>query len=321
MDDSGAMKAEPRMQQRFSIATAVTAIVIVAAVLLAHRLFVTLADREELGPRTVELRFGPLALDVGKFAPLRLAGAWTITSDDPRVGGISALAIDGGELIALTDSGVVIRFAMPSGSVVRAEVGELPGGPGDPGFKADRDSEGLTRDPAGRGWWVAFETRNQLWLYDRNFTQSLRRLAIPARELDFNSGVEGLTSSGGRLLLFPEAGGFALQLGRSGWSEIPFDYPARWVADATALPDQSLLVIERGLSVRGFVNALVRLKRCGARYCVSWRMPLAVAPLDNVEAIAVERLESGASRLWLMTDDNSHRPLRTLLIAADLPRP
>jgi hypothetical protein len=313
------MKAEPRMQQRFSIATASVAIVIAAAVLAAHHYLQGLPDREEMGARSTELRFEAVALDARKFAPLRLVGAWTVTGDDPRVGGISALAIDGGELIALTDSGVVIRFAKPTGSAVQAQVRDLPGGPGDPGFKTNRDSEGVTRDPAGRGWWVAFETRNQLWLYDRSFTQSLQRLSIPPRDLHFNSGVEGLTSSGDRLLLFPETGGFALQLSRSGWSEIPFDYPARWVADATALPDQSLIVIERGLSVRGFVNALVRLKRCGAGYCVSWRIPLAVAPLDNVEAIAFELLESGATRLWLMTDDDSHKRLRTLLIAADLP--
>jgi hypothetical protein len=301
------------------MATAVLAIAMVAAVTLAQRCLQTLPDREELGPGTAELRFEPIALDPGGFAPLQLAGAWTVTSDDPRVGGISALAIDGRDLVALTDSGVVIRFARPGRRQVLAELRELPGGPGDRGFKTNRDSEGVTRDPAGRGWWVAFETRNQLWLYDRGFSRSLRRLRIPSRKLRFNSGIEGLTSIGDRLLLFPEAGGFALQLSRSGWSEIPFDHSVRGVADAIALPDQSLLVIERGLSATGFVNALVRLERCGGRYCLMWRIPLAVAPLDNLEAIAVEPRESGGTRLWLMTDDNSHRPLRTLLIAADLP--
>ena len=202
---------------------------------------------------------------------------------------------------------------------MRAEVRELAGGPGDPGFKTNRDSEALVRDPAGRGWWVAFETRNALWLYDFGFTRTLRRLDIPPRRVRFNTGIEGLATSGGALLLFPESGGFALQLGRSGWTEIPFDFPARPVADATVLPNQSLLVIERRLSATGFVNALVQLNRCEAGYCVSWRIRLGVAPLDNVEAIAVEALDSGGVRLWLTTDDNSHRPLRTLLIAADLP--
>ena len=35
------------------------------------------------------------------------SGAWRLTPSDPRFGGLSALAIDGGELLALTDSGVV----------------------------------------------------------------------------------------------------------------------------------------------------------------------------------------------------------------------
>ena len=319
MDDSGAMKAEPRMQPRFSILTSAMAIVMVAAVLFAHRLFVTIPDREELGPKVSELRFEAAELDARKFAPLRLAGSWTVTSDDPRVGGISALAIDGGGLVALTDSGVVIRFAKPNGGAVRAGVRELPGGPGDPGFKTNRDSEALVRDPDGRGWWVAFETRNALCLYDPGFTRTLQQLDIPPRGLSFNSGIEGLTSTSGQLLLVPESGGFALQLGRTGWTEIPFDFPARPVADASVLPNQSLLVIERRLSATGFVNALVQLNRCEAGYCVSWRKRLVVAPLDNVEAIAVEELDSGGVRLWLMTDDNLHRPLRTLLIAADLP--
>lgn len=281
----------------------------------------TLPDRAELGPQTVELRFEPAGLEARDLAPLRLAGAWTVASDDPRVGGISALAVDGGELIALTDSGVVIRFAKPSGGAVGAEVRELPAGPGDPGFKTSRDSEGLTRDPAGRGWWVAFEVHNQLWLFDRDFTKSLQRRAVPPRQFGDNKGIEGLTSAGGRLMLFPEAGGFAIQTGVSGWSEIRFDFQARRVSDAATLPDQSLAIVERRLTVSGFANVLVRLKRCGARYCASWRLPLAVGRLDNIEAIAVEPLETGAIRLWLMTDDNSHRPLRTLLIAADLPPP
>jgi len=41
--------------------------------------------------------------------------------------------------------------------------------------------------------------------------------------------------------------------------------------------------------------------------------------IDNVEAMAVEPLPNGTRRLWLMTDNNVQPPLRTLLIAVDVP--
>lgn len=98
-----------------------------------------------------------------------------------------------------------------------------------------------------------------------------------------------------------------------------FDFPARRIAGATSLTPDSLLVVERRLTFLGFANALVRLDRCRSGYCLAWRKRLPVGPLDKVEAIATEPLPSGATRLWLMTDDNLGRPLRTVLIAADLP--
>jgi len=59
--------------------------------------------------------------------------------------------------------------------------------------------------------------------------------------------------------------------------------------------------------------------RSGYRFGRRFALPL--APLDNVEAIAVEALGAGKHRLWLMTDDNFQPPLRTLLIALDWPGP
>jgi hypothetical protein len=55
----------------------------------------------------------------------------------------------------------------------------------------------------------------------------------------------------------------------------------------------------------------------GWRTAASIRLP--VSPIDNVEGVAAERLPNGTTRLWMMTDDNFHAPLRTLLIAYDLP--
>jgi hypothetical protein len=45
---------------------------------------------------------------------------------------------------------------------------------------------------------------------------------------------------------------------------------------------------------------------------------LGLGPLDNAEALAAEPIDGG-TRLWLMTDDNFRWPMRTVLVALDLP--
>ena len=307
------------MQPWFRILTAALSLAMFAALVLAHRIFSELPGREPRAPAVAEIRFEPVQLDRAAFAPLRLVGAWTVASDDPRVGAVSGIAIRGDELIALTDSGAVIRFAKPAGERGQARVRDLPAGPGDPRYKWNRDSESVAADPQGRGWWVAFENRNSLWLYDPQFERPLGRIAIPDEGIEWNAGFEGLATSGDALVLLPERGDSASVLGQSGWTDVPLAYRARRMSGAAALSDQSLLVIERRLTLRGFANSLVRLDRCSDGYCLAWRKPLPLGWLDNLEAIAVEPLTSGATRLWLMTDDNLRPPLRNLLIAADLP--
>lgn len=313
------MKAEPAVQPRFRIVTAALSLAMVASLMLAQRILYELPNREPLDPVVAEIRFEPLAFDTADFAPLRLAGSWTVSGEDPRIGGISALAVEGESLVAITDSGAVIRFGKPTEPVAMATVRDLPAGPGDPRHKSNRDSEAIAADPAGRGWWVAFENRDSVWLYDSQFERALQRIAVPDRFVDTNIGIEGLATDGGQLVLLPESGGRALTAAPTGWTETRFAFPARRVSGATALRDGSLLAIERRMTLSGLENALVRLDRCGASYCLAWRKRLPFGPLDNVEAIAAEPLESGATRLWLMTDDDTRRPMRTLLVAADLP--
>ena len=170
------MKAERPVQHSFSKIQLVQGLTLVAIILLFAAWRAGTPDRREAGWRNALVRFEPVALDPRGFGELRLAGAWALTSDDPRFGGISALAIAGGDFVALSDSGVVVRFPKPRQQAARAVIGELPGGPGAPGFKVDRDSEALVRDPLGRGWWVAFETSNELWLYDKDFLRALQHI-------------------------------------------------------------------------------------------------------------------------------------------------
>ena len=307
------------MQQWFRLFTFAGMMAILFAVVGAHALLLTLNDRVELGPRSADVEFEPVHFDSEAFAPMALIGAWKLTSRDPRVTGLSALAFDNGTLMALSDSGTIVRFPKPVGGHSAGFVRELPDGPGDPRQKINRDSESLVRDPAGRGWWVAFETRDELWLYNNVFTRPLRRVAIPNQKLRRNRGIEGMTSAGPDLLLLPENRGPLMRLSNRKWSEIPFDFDRKRSSDVAALGNGSLVMIERRVSAFGIANALVGVKPCKSGFCLEWRKELPLGFFDNVEGIAVEQTDSGRTRLWLVSDDDSAPPRRTLLIELELP--
>ena len=277
-----------------------------------------LPDRKELGPRTAQVRFAPISLP-REAGPLRLAGAWKLTSEDPRFGGFSALAVDRGRFLALSDAGAFAIFTKPAGPSVHAMIRELPDGPGDSRFKSSRDSESLARDPAGRGWWVGFENRHSLWLFDHGFRRAHAKVELGRGRWHRNGGIEGLATDGRALLAFPERGDTIARLFGGATRQFQIAEPRGRISDAIALSEGRLAVIQRRPGPLGFRNALGILERSGSGYrYVAWvRLP--VSPLDNVEALAAERLPSGATRLWMMTDDNYHAPLRTLLLAYDLP--
>lgn len=310
------------MQHRFSKSLLFQAFALVGLIAAANFLLNKLPDREELGARLVTLRFEPAGgWSAADVAPFRLAGAWALTSDDPRVGGVSALAIEYGRFVALTDSGVVLRFSRPSAGRDTVFATELPRGPGDSGFKEDRDSEALVLDPRGRGWWVAFETRNQLWLYDRQFRRALESVDLGQGRWPRNRGIEGLAPRGDGILLFPEAGTDFLRWAGGKTAQLPLERPRGQVSDAARLPDGRIVVIHRQFSVLGFVNAVTFLQPLpNGGFATGRSVRLRGTQLDNVEAIAAERLPGGGIRLWLMTDDNHQRPLRTVLVALDVPK-
>ena len=320
MADSTSTQPEQKAQSKFRIREAAALLLLLVSIGLFDRLLTLVPNREELGFRTAAIQFDPVALDPAAFGPFKLAGAWRVSSDDPRVGGVSALAADGGVLTALSDSGVFIRFPPPNGRIGRSEVGELPGGPGTGLFKHNRDSEALTRDPAGRGWWVAFENWNEVWLYSPNLESALERIELGVGRWGINKGVEGIAASDSDLLLFPESGDGILKLSGSGVRSLAVANAGGRISDAAVIGPGRYIAIERRLTPLGFANSLMFLERSkGGGYRFGKRVRLPLGPLDNLEAIAVDRRPDGGGRLWLMTDDNFQRPLRTLLIALDMP--
>lgn len=322
MPDSVSTGAERALQRGFSKSLILQSLLLFAAVVAAHRLFADLPNRQELGPAAVELRFEPLDLGLAGFGPFRLAGAWTITADDPRWTGVSAVAVDGRSVIALTDAGVAVRLPKPGRGRTTALIDELPAGPGDRSYKRNRDSEALVRDPSGRGWWVSFEYRNEIWLYDTGLNIPLKRIRIRRSGWGRNAGLEALAADGSDLLLLPEATAEILRIDREGrLRKQSIRGLTGRVSDAVALRGGGLLLVERSVTPIGFSNALVRVDEADGAYRVTGRAGLPLGPLYNVEGLALEPLPDGRLRLWLVTDDGHEPRPGTVLLALDVAAP
>jgi len=253
---------------------------------------------------------GPDRVVNGRAVEVAVGGgakAWHLAAPDRRFGGLSALAVDRGALLALSDSGVVVRFAPPgAGQAMRFALRDLPGGPGRAFHKWSRDSESLLADELGEGWWVGFESRHSLWRFDRSF-----RKVLETRWLDVdwspNKGAEALVAGpADEVLALPERGGLA--------AGGKFVAPA-WTSDATRLPDGRLVLLIRRLTWRGFVNQLDIGAGAGKP---ARTIRLDVGALDNMEGIAAAPLPGGGTRLWIVSDDNFRPWMRTLLVELDL---
>jgi hypothetical protein len=119
----------------------------------------------------------------------------------------------------------------------------------------------------------------------------------------------------GGLLLLPEAGSSAIRVNGAQMRSRPLGNPLGRLSEAVQLPDGRVIVLARRVTLDGFRNALVPLLP-GDR--LGKPIALGLGPLDNAEALAAEPV-AGGTRIWLMTDNNFRWPMRTLLVALDLP--
>ena len=301
------------MQHSFSKSSIFNRLAVAGLVVGAHWWLTGLPDRIPAPDARGEVRFEPVQLAKQGFAPLTVAGAWRVTSADPRMGGVSALAVDRGGLLALTDSGVTIRLPKPVAARGVAEFRDLPSGPGQSNQKSGRDSEALARDVAGRGWWVTFEHVHSAWLFDRDLRRVIRTVDLSAMGWRSNLGAEGAVSTGEALLLFPESGAEIVRVSDSRIVRTALANPSGNLSDASMLPDGRIVVIARTYSPAGFSSRLLLFDKGLLRPLAK----LALGRLDNAEAIAAEPLAGGGTRLWVMTDNDFRRRVPTLLIALD----
>ena len=304
------------MQQSFRKSSLFNGLIVALLVVGAHRWFASLPDRVPRADAVAAVRFDAVAIDQAGFAPLKLAGAWAVTADDLRMGGVSALSVDSGGLVALSDSGVVIRLPRPSVASATATFHDLPSGPGNDWRKPNRDSEALTLLNDG-AWLVAFENRDQVWRYDRDFRVGWPVVDLQAEHMRTNRGIEAMALHEGKLLLIPEGAEMVLAVA-NGAERTPLASRGWTIGDVAALPDGRMIAAVRRLTPFGIRTGIGWLERDGAKFRLGVVTRLPLARFGNAEAIAAETLPGGAIRLWVMTDNDFRRRMPTMLIALDV---
>jgi len=287
------------------------------------------------GPRTATLHAEPIQLNEDdptqrRVGALTFLAGWSLSSDDSRFGGISAMAVDGDQVTAISDSGILLMFGAPNSRPGRVDVLPLPAGPGSPTRKIDRDTEAMF--VSGGQVWLAFENRNEVWRYARPDWRPEARVA-PAgmRRWPTNRGAEAMHRlADGRFLIIseslePDATSRALLFAgdpTEGADPVELRFrPARGfrITDAAQLPDGRLLLLHRDVSLLGGIAAkltVVDLAALEARRPVEGREIAHFAPpltVDNMEALSITR-EGEQTIVWLASDDNYFPLQRTLLM-------
>lgn len=302
-------------------------------------------DLPEPGPIT--LRATRVGLDPNdperrRLGTLTYLGGVELDAGGRQFGGYSAIAVRGNAFTLLSDRGTLLHFRMGADWRPRdAQVALLPAGPGTGWTQEQRDSESLVVDAASERAWVGFERWNQVWRYriapDGRWIAE-RGHALPAMaEWPANGGAESMARMpDGRFVLLSEGkrpagrkrGRESLIL--SGDPTLPATPVARFTylpehgfepADAAALPNGRLLVLERGyrLSIpltwrsRLALVPASRVREGGVargREVARLEKPLLT---ENIEGLAIDR-EGDATILWIVSDDNLARWQRTLLL-------
>ena len=316
--------------------------VLVLAILLLPMPHNSKPEAVRPGPLLVAMR--PLPLDssdpsVRRVGTLDYLGGWEMTSRDAGFGGISALlALTGGDMLALSDSGVLMGFHAGGGeSVRRPFIAPLPIRPQDrhrPWWTWD--SEALTHDPVSDRYWVGFELQQAICRYAPGFarveacrtwpqimawppTGSIESLARLPDGRFIAIGEMGMTADGRHdTLLFP---GDPAESDTADPIHLRYTPPQGYrPTDAVALDARHLLVLNRRLTLQELFTATIAIvdlpERLEPGMELKARTLARLAPpllADNFEGLAISR-ENGRTIIWVVSDDNHEFFQRTLLL-------
>ncbi|HYW16564.1 MAG TPA: esterase-like activity of phytase family protein [Allosphingosinicella sp.] len=292
-------------------------------------------QHREPPPAVTLVRYAPVPLSeespgLKRVGRLAFLGAWAVNGNDARIGGVSALHVEGGEALAMSDAGWRIRLPLPQGGApVRAQVAMVEEGPGPAGDKVNRDIESLVVH--GSDAWLGFEQANAIWRYDRRSFARRSSAAPPAiREWSNNAGPEAMARlPDGRFLVLAEGDGgdseavlFSGDPAVAGTRALRLRYrpPEGYrVTDAAALPDGRLVFLNRkvglfaGFTAKVTVAGLPRLADRALIAGIEIAAFEGSVTRDNLEALSLTR-EGSRTILWIASDDNFNPFQRTLLM-------
>jgi hypothetical protein len=298
--------------------------------------------------RAVAIIAAPIDFGAEQTGRLRFRGGLHLSAEDhTQFGGLSGFEVlDDGRMIAVSDfgewfearlvldeSGALIGVADGRTALERDENGEPFAD------KEAGDSEGLTQLPDGR-FAVSFEQSHSIRIYDLNRdgpfgAAQLGPRLYGVRRLPDNVGLEALAAtSDGALLAGAEGGGRAvtplwlapLDAHQPVRSRIGYRPESGFsLTSLDRLPDGGFVALERFYApVLGPRARITRFSEeslsSGAR-AVEAEELAAIAPplaLDNFEGVAAVRMPDGATRLYIISDDNFSERQRTLLLAFDV---
>ncbi len=290
-------------------------------------------------PAVATLTASPVRLDEGdpsarRIGPLIFRRGWALSSANPRFGGLSAMHVEGGQVLAISDDAHLMRFPLPGAGPARVAITPLRAGPGDRESKFNRDTEAMLVE--GDRVWLAYERHNMIWRHRRSdwAAESASRPRL-MRRWGRNSGAEAMVRlADGRFLVFAEGGGGTFSAVAM-FDGDPADpavravglrlrrLPGFRITDAGLLPDGRLLILSRrfdwmtGFSAKLAVADTNRLREGATiepREIAHFAPPLTA---DNFEALSVAR-EGGRTIVRIASDDNFLRLQRTLLLEFEL---
>ena len=279
----------------------------------------------------------PAQTAVGRFV---YAGGVQLTSPDTsRLHGLSDLKIGSdGELTAVSDDGDLFEARLQldaTGRLAGLSDGKLSPLRDQDGRavqgKAEGDAEGLAVMANGDRL-VSFERHHRIWLYAAQAGgkwATARPVNAPATIFPDNEGMEALTA-------YPAAGPDAYLVGgeegevwlcrlsvacRGVAAQSPPDFT--WGLTAFAgFEGAAIATLHRAYDplrgMRAQVRFVVDPLAPAARQVVAATLTLDGAlTRDNFEGLALTRTAAGATRLYLLSDDNFSPTQRTLLLAFD----
>ena len=284
-----------------------------------------------------EIERGTPAQQAKALQGMSFVGAWHLTADNPNFGGLSGLAVmRSGSLLAINDAGVWVWIGIDPETGAPDGIGSIANmRAADGNFFASKkagDSEGLAfRDGLAL---VSFEQEHRIEAFDLEGCGTAARAArvvdLPSVILDQrvpnNRGAEALSLFGDGALQV----GFEVRnlegspAGRVIGHKTLADVSRLYQPDSYLLTDmdyhgEMMAHVFRAYDpIRG-TRVRVRVSPVGGGDGVAFANLKSPLPVDNFEGIAFGQSPSGASRIWLISDDNFNpAKQRTLLFAFDL---